>query len=412
METKNKFEKIRNCCKRLLKEAPLVLAVTVSSVIFGIYMNLPAVFTDGTKEAYAVENTENNALTDSSGPASGTKRTPSKQIQTIPQQSQETDGEPQDTEETDFVDAKTEPTEAESMEAESTEAEPTEAEPDVKGTTGENDREIDAGEDPYHVYRSVMPLASTDQVFPAKDYGACGKSFLSGTDQIPAVNTGIFAENGVFTTFTSVEDSYFSDALFIGDSRTVGLYGYSSLKNASSFFAKESMSVYSVLTKQYPLYEMGSQKGTGTLSSVLAAKQYRKIYISLGVNELGIGNSESYYEKYRSVIEQIRAAQPDAIIFIQGIMHVSEAKSSRDSVFNNTNIVEKNTWLASLANGRDIFYIDMNSVYCDDNGNLKEGQSGDGIHLKAANYEEWHSYLKSRGIVRGPEDLGTASAEE
>ena len=106
-----------------------------------------------------------------------------------------------------------------------------------------------------------------------------------------------------------------------------------------------------------------------------------------------------YYEKYREILELIRQYQPDALIYIQGIMHVSEEKSSSDSCRNNTVISQRNGAISTLANGRDIFYIDMNPYVCDHNGDLLPEMSGDGIHLKASAYEKWDRFLMENAVV-------------
>ena len=109
----------------------------------------------------------------------------------------------------------------------------------------------------------------------------------------------------------------------------------------------------------------------------------------------------------------IRQLQPDALIYIQGIMHVSESKSRSDKVFNNRVVVQRNQAIATLANGHDIFYLDMNPDVCDENGNLLPELTSDGIHLKASGYEKWHEFLLHHAIYRDPDDyLGTGPIEE
>ena len=111
---------------------------------------------------------------------------------------------------------------------------------------------------------------------------------------------------------------------------------------------------------------------------------YGKIYIMLGLNEIGTGTTETFVAKYAEVVARIRELQPDAIIYIQGIMHVTQKKSDNDKIFNNPTINERNEALSHLANNVDIFYIDMNEAVDDENGNLLEELSTDDIHLKAS----------------------------
>ena len=85
-------------------------------------------------------------------------------------------------------------------------------------------------------------------------------------------------------------------------------------------------------------------------------------------------------------------------------MHVTEAYTLKNPIYNNINIVQRNQALATLANGRDIFFIDMNSSVCDENGNVYADISYDGVHLKASAYERWHEFLKQNAVVRTPDD--------
>ena len=211
----------------------------------------------------------------------------------------------------------------------------------------------------------------------------------------------MFAKNGIYFMLQTVDPSYFSDALFIGDSRTVGLCEYGSFKENAAFLAKESVNVYNVLDKELWFTDHDGEAWDYTVEEALDYKQYGKIYVALGVNELGIGTTYMYYEKYRELLELIREYQPDALIYIQAIMHVSEKKSSTDSCRNNTVICQRNYAISTLANGRDIFYIDMNPYVCNANGDLIEDLSGDGIHLKASAYERWDRSLLENAAVVG-----------
>ncbi|NLC74420.1 MAG: hypothetical protein GX685_04175, partial [Clostridiales bacterium] len=97
---------------------------------------------------------------------------------------------------------------------------------------------------PDYVEADSMPEGVNNDVMGAVDYGVAGKRYLApeGTTY-NTDTTGMFAENGHYYKFRTVDDSYFSDAIFIGDSRTDGLATYGDMKG-TSFLAKESLSVY------------------------------------------------------------------------------------------------------------------------------------------------------------------------
>lgn len=197
--------------------------------------------------------------------------------------------------------------------------------------------------------------------------------------------------------FQEVEESYFDDALFIGDSRTVGLSEYSGLTNAA-FYAKTSLTIYDYYDNRFILVE--GEKEKLTLDEALQLKQYGKIYIMLGINEIGRGGPQTFGAEYLKVLTRIRELQPNTILFVEGIMRVTAVKSETDPVFTNNNINIRNSLLATVDNHHDVFYIDMNDAVCDEQGNLNAEYTFDDIHLKASYYSLWKDFLLQHGIVR------------
>lgn len=250
----------------------------------------------------------------------------------------------------------------------------------------------------------TIPEGVNSPVVQAVDYGNDDRNYMSPEGKVwEKDETDIFASNGTYYYLQPVDDGYFADAIFIGDSRTEGLYVYSSMRDLSTFDAKDSVTIYGIYDEPLDFYGIDGTTGSKTAMEALQEKAYRKVYFSVGVNELGMP-TEDYFEHYREFVQVIRRLQPDAIIYIEGIMHVTGSYAQRNSVYNNANIVDRNTALATLANGHDIFYLDMNSAVCDSDGNLPEEISYDGVHLKASAYEKWHQFLKDNAIVRSDED--------
>ncbi|MBM6828550.1 hypothetical protein H9X85_02735 [Anaerotignum lactatifermentans] len=196
--------------------------------------------------------------------------------------------------------------------------------------------------------------------------------------------------------FVSVDRSYFDDALFIGDSRMVGLSEYSGLDNAT-YYAEVGLTIYSLFDDPIVPLADGSM---GTLDQGLKEKQFGKIYLMVGINELGTGTRERFLQTYTEAVNRIRAMQPDAIIFVQGILYVTQERSDSDAYINNPNIKVRNEDISTLADGWNIFYLDVNDLYSDGNGNLSKEYTFDNAHLKAACYGAWTDFLLSHGIER------------
>lgn len=213
--------------------------------------------------------------------------------------------------------------------------------------------------------------------------------------------------------YTIENDSYFNDAAFLGDSRTLGIYDYVGLSGAD-FFCDNGMTIFKLLKD-----DGVTEQGTGQkvdLKKVLQERRYGKIYMMLGMNELGYGNTSMYMQEYMSVLKQIREWQPQAIIFIMANLHVSREKNNMETEFNNININDKNVACARLANGTDVFYLDSNPMFTDSEGFLYSEMTFDGVHLYAKHYDKWRQFLMEHGVERGessvpvlPADAGSES---
>ncbi len=189
-----------------------------------------------------------------------------------------------------------------------------------------------------------------------------------------------------------VEESYFDDALFIGDSRTEGMAIYGRLGKAD-YFASSGMTVFNVLTKE----TQDINFSTTDLPSLLDSKQYGKIYIMLGINELGYA-MESIMQKYENILKDIVSAQPNAKIILCANIYVTKEKSAAVSWLSWENINRLNNNIAALADNKTIFYLDANELFCDDSGYMDPAKTGDGVHPYATGYQEWAGWLQGHGI--------------
>ena len=194
--------------------------------------------------------------------------------------------------------------------------------------------------------------------------------------------------------FTTVDASYFDDALFIGDSHTDGFHDYAGLGNAT-YFTKNGLTVKDAVEKSF--IELDGKKVT--LAEALGTRQFGKVYILLGINEIGAYTAADWAAQYKSLLDLVREKQPDAVIFIQSIFHTTQKKSD-SSYFKNEVINERNAAIAQLADGKTIFYLDLNPLFDDENGALRADYSGDGVHVRAPYYVQWRDELYRFGVVK------------
>lgn len=194
--------------------------------------------------------------------------------------------------------------------------------------------------------------------------------------------------------FCQAPDGYFHDALFIGDSRTVGMRDYMPLEGAD-YFASVGMSVYNAQSQSNPV----NGRGTIDLSTTLQGKRYGKVYIMLGINEIGCDLNENL-RRYNNILEEIRKWQPNAIIFIEANLHVAAARSLYDNCYNNANINHYNQMLAAFADNKTCFYLDVNPIFDDESGCLGAEYTGDNTHVYAKYYAQWNDFLSAHAVVQ------------
>ena len=188
--------------------------------------------------------------------------------------------------------------------------------------------------------------------------------------------------------------SYFDDALFIGDSRTVGLYEYGGLGKAE-VFADSGMSIYKVFNEEFAL----KSGETVTLNEALSTKDFGKIYIMLGINELGY-DFEQTVERFSEAVDTILTAQPKAYIFIQANLHITKEKSEKSEYFTNSNIDRYNEAISKLADNEQIFFLDVNPLYDDEQGCLSKEFTADHAHIKGKHYTEWVEFILQNAVRR------------
>ena len=195
----------------------------------------------------------------------------------------------------------------------------------------------------------------------------------------------------------AVDNRYFDDAAFVGDSRTDGFMLYSGVGTGKNL-TSNGLSIFTLSEKKAFTVE----GETYTLLEALALEEYGKVYLSLGVNELGIYKDKSFYSSYSAAIDQIRLVQPGAVIYIQGLIPVNEAQVEEHNGnkynLSNDHLRVYNDLMRQVAEEKQVVYLDLYSEFADENGSLPEGLSRDGVHLTKEPCQRWLEYLKTHTV--------------
>lgn len=188
-------------------------------------------------------------------------------------------------------------------------------------------------------------------------------------------------------------ETYFNDAIFIGDSRTEGFMGMTNLD--ATFFTHIGLTVDTFFSD--PVIYMNGQKVS--ILEALKNTNFQKVYIMLGINETGWKYSNLFAQKYGEIIDAILQINPEAIIYIESILPVSKEVSDTHAYIKQDKINEYNSLLQNLAMEKKVYYLDIASFLKNEEGYLPVGASLDGIHLNKEYSLKWLQYLKNHYIV-------------
>lgn len=191
------------------------------------------------------------------------------------------------------------------------------------------------------------------------------------------------------------DDAYFADAVFIGDSRTEGLWLYSKLK--ANFICERGLNVSKVFSDALDKYD------GNTAFEELCETDCSKVYISFGINEIGWVTS-AFIKSYGELIDKVKAAKPDAVIYVQNIYPMSKEQHDKAIYGDNTKLHEYNELIAEMCAEKEVCLLDVASYFSDENGHLKDSyETGvDGAHFKAGGqgYVDWTNYIRTHTVEK------------
>lgn len=186
------------------------------------------------------------------------------------------------------------------------------------------------------------------------------------------------------------EEEWFSDAILIGDSRTEGLRIYSGITSSADFLTYTGLTARGV-NEGAKVIRIGEEKHP--VLDFLARESYGKIYIALGINELGRG-AETFTQNFGQVIDKIRALQPEARIYIQSLLPVNEELCRSHGYYAaNPTVDSFNEALSSLCQEKEVYRLGIPEELLDETGALSASLTADGVHLQKTGSALWLDYL-------------------
>ncbi|MEO1374363.1 MAG: GDSL-type esterase/lipase family protein [Cyanobacteria bacterium J06635_10] len=129
------------------------------------------------------------------------------------------------------------------------------------------------------------------------------------------------------------------------------------------------------------------------LDTIIQTKP-KQIFIMVGINDLVNEKKsiEAVLEGYKTILSEFKTQSPNTQVFFQSVLPVNN-----DFVLfwlNNSNIIQLNLQLKSLAKQMNLQYIDLFSHLADDENRLDAKYTTDGLHLNGKGYLIWKEVVE------------------
>lgn len=189
------------------------------------------------------------------------------------------------------------------------------------------------------------------------------------------------------------DKSWFKDAAFVGDSRMEGIMNYADFEYASNF-SHVGLNVADVFTKPY----IETESGTVTVADALHNDlKYGKVYVMLGINELGWYNLDKFIEYYGNIVDLLRETHPEADIYIISILPVGAKAAKSSDMLNNDRVQMFNGRIQSMCTEKQVYFVNGFEALAV-NGSLPDDASPDGVHMQPGYCRKLTDYLLTHTV--------------
>lgn len=216
------------------------------------------------------------------------------------------------------------------------------------------------------------------------------------------INRGLMPGTSVVLNTAGISDTavadYFADAAFVGNSVTAGFPMYFSANGRGllgdvQIYARVSYSFLSDMNSmsgymlQYNDIEMQA-------AQLLSMAGVRKVFISMGTNDLVSAEASVVADRYASYIDGIVEANPGIRVFV--VSTTPRCDSDQTPGLTNDKIDELNELMRTYCETHRLDFIDINTALKNGTDALYSGYSSDGyVHMNNTGYGVWAGQIAS-----------------
>lgn len=212
---------------------------------------------------------------------------------------------------------------------------------------------------------------------------------------------------GLVDASEAVDKTYFDDVAFVGDSVSLKLSYYAMASGElgdAQFFTAGSLGCANALWEVSDKSVHPSYQGTKMrVEDCIANSGAKKVYIMLGMNDIGLYGIDATIENYTTLIGKIKEKSPDVTIVVQSMTPMTSTSNIVGKNLNNDNIKTYNERLLELCEEQEWYFVDVASAMYDASGAaLKVEYCSDanemGVHFTEEGCKAWVEYLVTHAV--------------
>lgn len=203
-------------------------------------------------------------------------------------------------------------------------------------------------------------------------------------------------------------DAWFSDAVFVGDSLSLGWRNYVTQQRAKDpgFMGQAQFLVSGSLSATNSLWPLDSESPHVTYAGekmfvwdAIAQTGAKKVFIMFGANEpywISLNGMDKVLESFQTLISNIKSKSPNAEIYLISSTYFVSSYASTSSALRSLNLR-----LIDLCVQNRYGFINLADLLSDGNGSLRESYCSDGkCHLTSSAYAVWASAMRGYAAPR------------
>lgn len=237
--------------------------------------------------------------------------------------------------------------------------------------------------------KPVKTFSSISEIIPYVD--SLGIDF----EDLAGFSLDGYFENAVLPETSDAGEAYYRDCYYLGDSITLYMHRFSNL-DGSHIYGVASINPQNAAEDKLVSLSSGAP---ATFAEAMREMMPKRIVITIGTNSM-LMDSSDYLRYFARLIEDLKAACPNAQIIIQSTPPLTHAYEANMVKLTNRNINRSNLLLAGLAAYEGVYFLNSAEALKDQSGALDpKFDLGEGYgHINRDAYDVWENYLRTHAI--------------